>query len=234
MNNSKLIYIIPLYNKSQILSEVINKLDSLSSKKIIFVENGSTDDSYSKCKSLIESKKAFHLINSNKGFGNALSKGLRSISDTKEGILVITGADLPFEFSDVSYIRENLKDFDVCIGSKSHSDSKIERNRKRIITSKVFNTLVTLFFGLKIGDTQGSILINLENVFISEITLESGGFFSNTELLVTLNKKNYKITEIPISINDIDLNKSTVNVISDSLHVLKEMLIFRFNFFKNI
>ena len=31
--NTNLIYIIPLYNKSEILSEVVNKLNTLTSKK---------------------------------------------------------------------------------------------------------------------------------------------------------------------------------------------------------
>ena len=234
MENTNLIYIIPLYNKSEILSEVVNKLNTLTTKKIIFIENGSTDDSYSVCKNLIQNKSDFLLLNSDKGFGNALSKGLNSIGGTDEGILIITGADLPFGFSDVNYITEKKKDFDVCVGSKSHIDSKIERSYKRIITSKIFNTLVRFLFGLKISDTQGSTLINLKNVSINEVEIKSSGFFSNTELLVILQKRNYKISEIPISLYDIELNKSTVNVITDSFNSLVEMLKFRFKYFKDI
>ena len=51
--NQNFIYLIPLYNKSPVLEQTINKLDKLENKKVLFIENGSTDDSLKKCKKLI-------------------------------------------------------------------------------------------------------------------------------------------------------------------------------------
>tara|TARA_B100001113_G_C21092946_1_gene615215 strand:- start:992 stop:1687 length:696 start_codon:yes stop_codon:yes gene_type:complete len=228
--NQNFIYLIPLYNKSPVLAQTINQLDKLENKKVLFIENGSTDDSLEKCKKLIENRKDFNILTSKKGFGNALSRGLSEIQDSKSGILVITGADLPFGFSDINYLREesNYK-FEVCIGSKAHKDSIIKRSLIRTLSSKAFNTFLKVFFRLRIKDTQGSILLNLQRVSLSNIKIYSENFFSSVELIIQLQRKNYSVKEIPIEIKENEINTTTVNVFSDSLMMLLEMLRFKFN-----
>ena len=227
--NQNYIYLIPLYNKSAILEKTINQLDKIENKKVFFIENGSTDDSLEKCKKLIESRKDFNILISKKGFGNALSRGLSEIQDSESGILVITGADLPFGFSDINYLREELNfKFEVCIGSKAHKDSIIKRSLMRTLSSKVFNTFLKAFFRLRIKDTQGSILLNLQRVSLSNIKIYSENFFSSVELIIKLQRKNYSVKEIPIEIKEDKTNKTTVNVFSDSLIMLLEMLRFKF------
>ena len=227
--NQNYIYLIPLYNKSPVLEETINQLEKIENKKVFFIENGSTDDSLEKCKKLIEDKKDFKILISKKGFGNALSKGLSEIQNAQSGILVITGADLPFGFSDINYLKEELNfKFEVCIGSKAHKDSIIKRSLVRSISSKVFNIFIKILFRLRIKDTQGSILLNLQRVSISNIKIYSEYFFSSVELIIKLRRKKYLVKEIPIEIKGNKNNATTVNVFSDSLVMLSEMLRFKF------
>lgn len=227
--NQNYIYLIPLYNKSPVLEQTINQLEKIENKKVFFIENGSTDDSLEKCKKLIEDKKDFKILISKKGFGNALSKGLSEIQNTQSGILVITGADLPFGFSDINYLKEKLNfKFEVCIGSKAHKDSIIKRSLMRSISSKVFNVFIRILFRLRIKDTQGSILLNLQRVSLSNIKIYSEYFFSSVELIIKLRRKKYLIKEIPIEIKGNKNNATTVNVFSDSLVMLSEMLRFKF------
>ena len=137
--NQNYIYLIPLYNKSPVLEQTINQLEKIENKKVFFIENGSTDDSLEKCKKLIEDKKDFKILISKKGFGNALSKGLSEIQNTQSGILVITGADLPFGFSDINYLKEKLNfKFEVCIGSKAHKDSIIKEAISFLLKCSMF------------------------------------------------------------------------------------------------
>lgn len=227
--NQNYIYLLPLYNKAAVLEQTINKLDKIDNKTVFFVENGSTDDSLNTCKKLIENKKDFNILTSKKGFGNAISRGLSEIQDTKSGILVITGADLPFGFSDINYLKEELNfKFEVCIGSKAHKDSFITRSLMRSLSSKVFNIFIKILFPLRVKDTQGSILLNLQRVSVSNIRIYSEKFFSSVELLIKLQRKNYLIEEIPIEIKENKNNTTTVNVFSDSLMMLSEMIRFRF------
>jgi glycosyltransferase involved in cell wall biosynthesis len=227
--NQNYIYLIPLYNKSPVLEETINQLEKIENKKVFFIENGSTDDSLEKCKKLIGDKKDFKILISKKGFGNALSKGLSEIQNAQSGILVITGADLPFGFSDINYLKEELNfKFEVCIGSKAHKDSIIKRSLVRSISSKVFNIFIKILFRLRIKDTQGSILLNLQRVSISNIKIYSEYFFSSVELIIKLRRKKYLVKEIPIEIKGNKNNATTVNVFSDSLVMLSEMLRFKF------
>ena len=227
--NQNYIYLIPLYNKALVLEQTINQLEKIDNKTVFFVENGSTDDSLKTCKKLIENKKDYNILISKKGFGNALSTGLSEIQDTKSGILVITGADLPFGFSDINYLKEELNfKFEVCIGSKAHKDSLITRSLMRSLSSKVFNIFIKILFPLRIKDTQGSILLNLQKVSLSNIRIYSENFFSSVELLIKLQRKNYLVEEIPIEIKENNKNTTTVNVFSDSVMILSEMIRFRF------
>ncbi len=227
--NQNFIYLIPLYNKSPILEKTINQLEKIDNKKVFFVENGSTDDSLEKCKKLIENKEDFSILISKKGFGNALRKGLAEIHDINTGILVITGADLPFGFSDINYLKDELNfEFEVCIGSKAHKNSSIKRGFMRSLSSKVFNIFIKTLFHLRIKDTQGSLLINLQKVSISSLIIYSENFFSSVELIIKLRNRNYLVEEIPIEINENKNNATTVNVFSDSLMMLYEMFYFKF------
>lgn len=230
MLTQQYIYLIPLFNKAQVLENTITTLEQIENKKVYFIENGSTDQSKEKCKNLISDKKDYTILTSENGFGNALRKGLAAIKQQKSGILVITGADMPFELSDINFVMEELDNkFEVCIGSKAHKHSQITRQFKRKLISRIFNFIIKKLFKLKIKDTQGSILINLNKVSLDSISVKSEGFFSSVELLIILKKLDYKIEEIPIIHFEDKNDVSTIKIISDSLAIIKEMLRFKFS-----
>ena len=224
------IYLLPLYNKAHVLKNTITILEQIENKKVFFIENGSTDQSKEMCENLIYDKKDYKILSSKKGFGNALRVGLEEIRQQNSSILVITGADMPFELSDINYVNDVLDNkFEVCIGSKAHKESQINRLFRRKLISKIFNFMLKKFFELKIKDTQGSILINLNEISLDSISIKSEGFFSSVEILIILKKLNFKIEEIPIiHLND-KTDVSSVNIFSDSLEILKEMFRFKYN-----
>lgn len=126
----------------------------------------------------------------------------------------------------------NLDEFNQCdiyLGSKAHPLSEVERTLTRVILSKIFNTFLKLFFGLRVNDTQGTCLIDLDRVDIAEIIPKSNSFFSTAEICIITNRLGYQIKEIPVihekSIND----KSTVRIFSDSLNMIRELILFKIN-----
>ena len=123
-----------------------------------FVENGSTDDSYNKILSLTESDNRFEVIRSQKISSCVKRRHEVCIRKfiNKRLNLILTGADLPFGFSDLdNYLGDKTENkHDIYIGSKAHNLSQIDRTFSRKIMSKVFNFLIRLFFKVNIGDTQ--------------------------------------------------------------------------------
>ena len=235
MNN--FIFIIPLYNKSKIIGNTVELLkfkfnNSNENAKFLFVENGSTDDSYNKILSLTESDNRFEVIRSNKGLGAALREGMKYVNEslqTKDSILILTGADLPFGFSDLDnyLVDKSAKKYDIYIGSKAHNLSQIKRAFSRKTMSKIFNFLIRLFFKVNIGDTQGTYIINLNNVNLLNILPKSDNFFATAEICIKAIKSGYKVLEIPIIFMELDQDRSTVRVVRDTLEIFKEMINFK-------
>lgn len=235
MKNS--IFLIPLYNKSNTIQYTVealkNKFENVSSnEKFLFIENESTDNSYEKVSSLTKNDPRFHIIKSKKGFGTAIRTGMNYLNQNfqlKDSILILTAADLPFGFSDLDYYFNKTPDqtSDLYIGSKAHKLSQIERSFLRVFLSKVFNFLILIFFRVGIGDTQGTYIINLQNVDLLKIIPKSNNFFATAEICIKAIHSGYKVTEIPIVCEESDID-SSVRVFKDTFKMLQEMLVFKF------
>ena len=235
MKNS--IFLIPLYNKSNTIQYTVealkNKFENVSSnEKFIFIENESTDNSYEKILSLTKKDSRFHVIKSKKGFGTAIRTGMNYLNknfELKNSILILTAADLPFGFSDLDYYfnKPSEQTSDLYIGSKAHKLSQIERSFLRVFLSKVFNFLILIFFKVGVGDTQGTYIINLQNVDLLKIIPKSNNFFATAEICIKAIHSGYKVIEIPIICEESDID-STVRVFRDTFKMFKEMLEFKF------
>ena len=149
--------------------------------------------------------------------------------ELKNSILILTAADLPFGFSDLDYYfnKPSEQTSDLYIGSKAHKLSQIERSFLRVFLSKVFNFLILIFFRVGIGDTQGTYIINLQNVDLLKIIPKSNSFFATAEICIKAIHSGYKVTEIPIVCEESDID-SSVRVFKDTFKMLQEMLVFKF------
>ena len=234
----QIIYLIPVHNKEAVIKDSINKIISKFNKSnfelhIICVENGSKDNSFNVLRELSSKDNRITCIESQIGFGNAISTGLNHITNNlnyKNNFLIITGADLPFGFSDIDFVINNFQalDQDIFIGSKMHNNSIIKRTFTRNFMSIVFNYLIFLFFNLDVKDTQGSIIFNQRKVNISLLKPESSGFFSSAEILIKAKNYNYKIKEIPVTHYHNENDISTVRIFSDSFDMLSQLIKYKF------
>lgn len=233
----KIVYLIPVYNKERILidttTSIFKKFESNPTQfNIVFIENDSEDNSYKALENLSLNNSNISILRSPKGFGNALSKGFDYISKELHGnfdYLIITGADLPFGFTDIDFVLNNhdFIDQEIYIGSKMHKDSSIKRTPTRKIISWVFNRLLNLFFKVNFKDTQGSLIIDLNKTNIQLLKPISSGFFASAEICINAKDFGYKVREIPIELFQSDNDISTVKIFSDSKKVLVELLRFR-------
>ena len=96
--------IIPCYNESKNLEDLIKNIKKILEKinyniEIILVNNGSTDNTESKLRELLEENKKIKVVNIKKniGYGNGILTGL---SYAKNNFLGWTHADLQCDFSD--------------------------------------------------------------------------------------------------------------------------------------
>jgi glycosyltransferase involved in cell wall biosynthesis len=145
--------IIPLYNEEKSLTELHNRiilsLQSLSSNyELIFVDDGSTDNSFSVIRDLHKRDDRVKAIRFRKNFGkaSALSAGFKEA----EGITIITIdadlQDLPEEIP--TLIKKMDEGYDLVSGWKFKRKDPLLRR----IASRLFNLVTSFYTGVKIHD----------------------------------------------------------------------------------
>lgn len=160
---SKIAIIIPCYNEEKrlIKESFINFLSSNSDIDLIFVNDGSSDNTISILKTiqLAFEKKVFIInIDSNKGKANAISEGMRNcISNSDYSHLGFLDADLSTSLEEFHrlYIKMDNQNADYIFGSRIKMlDSQIKRSIFRHFSGRLIATIIDSKFKLGIYDTQ--------------------------------------------------------------------------------
>lgn len=223
--------IIPCYNEearlNKSLYEILNFIKTTNYNiQIIMVDNCSTDKTVSILKDYKTKFSNYKIIYANeyKGKGWAIKKGILN-SDGE--IIIFTDADLSTPITEIKKIIIEINlDADVVIGSRQNKESKILKKQTflRENMGKTFNRLLQsiLFTGFK--DTQcGFKGFKKEAAFnLFNINIINGFAFDAEILFLAKNIFNYKISEIPVTW--INSENSKVNIIRDSLMMLKDLI----------
>ena len=152
-NKAAISVVIPLYNEEKSLAELHNRiilsLQSLSSNyELIFVDDGSTDNSFSVIRDLHKKDDRVKAIRFRKNFGkaSALSAGFKEA----EGITIITiDADLQDLPEEIPILIKKMDEgYDLVSGWKFKRKDPLLRR----IASRLFNLVTSFYTGVKIHD----------------------------------------------------------------------------------
>lgn len=141
--------VIPAYNEAENVAELYDELTAALDKtgrtyEIIFIDDGSTDDTFSRLRALCERSKSLKAIRlrRNSGQSAALSAGF----DHASGDLIVTlDADFQNDPKDIPLLLQKLSDgHDVVCGWRA--------NRKDSIGKKFFSAISNMIRHLLIGD----------------------------------------------------------------------------------
>ena len=216
--------VLPAHNSALNIRHTVDELaeyfesNSLNGH-VIIVENGSKDDTWDVMSSIDTTPLPFALVRtrSEKGLGNAIREGLIHVTTD---FVLITADDLPFGFSDIDGYFDSGTLSDIAIGSKAHPDTNGVRSASRELMSTIFRLLRRVIVGVNLGDTQGTIMGKASIICpMSALTTQSG-YLMTTELLARATQKNSSIIELPVKYRS-DLRKSNINVIEDSIKMLR-------------
>ena len=168
--------VIPLYNEDESILELHSKIvSSLSNSslnyEIIFIDDGSSDNSWNNIKDVTKRVKNTRAIRflTNYGKSMALSAGFKS---TRGEVVVTMDADLQDDPNEILQLYNVLinEDYDIVSGwKKKRHDSVIFKN----LPSKLFNWAARLSSGIKLNDFNCGIKAYKRDV-IKEIKLTSG------------------------------------------------------------
>ncbi len=214
-----ILVVLPVYNEEIELEFSLRKvrrfLDNgeYRGTRIVVADNGSNDATPVIAQKLArEIPRVQYFRTEVKGRGHALKKVW---SEANEDVLVYMDIDLS---TDLQHFRSLVLPLmqgthDLVIGSRLLPDSKVIRGAKREITSRVYNFLVRVVFGLPIADSQCGFKAITRRAACALLTrVENDGWFFDTELLLLAKDDGWRILEEPVSWTED--KGSTVHLIS--------------------
>lgn len=227
-------FIIPLYNKEDILEKNINCLNEFLKShlkqeyEIVLSNDGSRDNTLEIAQSLEKSLPLVRVVgySPNRGRGYAVKYAARSCS----GNYVIF-ADLDFpqttSLGRILEMIDSLKKNQVVIGSRFLPKSVTKRFLRRRFVSRAYRLLVKLFFPwIKIKDPDIGFKGFQTSSFLRINKLSQMDRWSwDLEVLIIARKNHLRINEIPIDWNE-KYNKytSSVKIFKDSWEEFSGMI----------
>jgi glycosyltransferase involved in cell wall biosynthesis len=167
----------------------IATLDGMDkSYEILFVDDGSDDDTNEIIRGLCKRDQRVRLIRLRKRFGkaSALNAGFRNV---RGEILVIMDGDLQDDPADLLIFADHLKSCDMVIGNRMNVPYK------RKIVAIIFSRLVYWTSGVKIHDFNCGLKVLRKNV-VRDLYLNDG---SHRFFPVLVAKNGYKVTQLNVS-----------------------------------
>ena len=209
----KVLMIIPAYNEEKSIVNTVNMIRSTKLKKhtldYIVVNDGSSDNTKNEC---LNNNINFIDLPVNLGIGGAVQAGYK--------YALYNDYDIAIQFDgdgqhDASYIEKLVKEIsngnDIVIGSRFVSDlSEFKSTAVRRVGINFLSRLIKICTKRRIYDpTSGFRACNKKIIkeFASDYPID----YPEPDTIVTIIKKGYKVSEIPVKMNERKEGKSSLN-----------------------
>jgi len=220
----KTLIIIPTYNEEKNIKNTIEKLLKLNNPDIdyIVINDGSTDKTLQ-----ILKENHFNYIDlpTNLGIGGAVQTGYK--------YALYNNYDIAIQFDgdgqhNPEYINELIQKItlgnDLVIGSRFIKNlDGFKSTKTRRIGIKLLSTLIQLCTHKKITDpTSGFRACNKK--IIKLFSLDYPYDYPEPDTIVKVIKKNFKVKEIPVIMNEREQGQSSINIIKSIYYMIKVSL----------
>ena len=221
---------MPCLNESGSISYAIEsakKAGELLKKKgfkteILISDNGSTDNSVN----IAENMGCRTVINSDRGYGNALIYGAKNAYGR---YIIMADSDGSYDFTEaVPMIDKLLEGYDLCMGSrfKGKIMPKAMPWKNRYIGNPILTGILNIFFRSELSDAHCGIRAFTKDAFL-KLRLTAGGMEFASEMVVKATLLNLRRTEVPVTLYpDLRNRKPHLKPYRDGWRHLKFLLMF--------
>ncbi len=193
-DNPSISVVIPVFNEEESLErlyrELSQVLEPISNWEIIFVDDGSDDDSFNVMKTIVENDNRVTIVSFYRNYGKsaALSEGFK----LAKGKYVITiDADLQDDPKEIPNLISKLEDgYDLVSGWKINRQDPWTKTFPSII----FNFITRILTGVKIHDFNCGLKI-YRKVVVKTLEIYGG---QHRYIPALASQKKFKVTEITV------------------------------------
>ena len=204
-------FVIPVLNEEKALADttkvlhqyLLNNLGEFK-WRIVIVDNGSTDSTFSVAKNLSQKYNDVACVHLEKrGRGRALRQVWL---DSNADVMAYMDVDLSTELSAIPYMLEAIEEngYDLAVGCRLKKGASVAgRPLRREITSRAYNFLIKGMFLTPIKDHQcGFKAISRKAALELLPLIRDTGWFFDSELLIIAWENGYRIREVPVTWKD--------------------------------
>lgn len=238
--------IFPVFNEQLRINSSLKKIkkfikvSKLKYLEIIFIDDGSTDQSFYIIKNFILKFKKYKKIKllllknyRNLGKGHSLKKGI--LHSRAEWILT---SDIDLSVNIDHYKkwflnRTSQKNYFIYFGSRNHPNSKVKKTFSRYLLGQIFRILIYFLFKIKFYDTQCGYKL-YQNTIAKKIfsKLKDDRFAHDIEIILIASFMKILIKEMPVEW--FHKNNSKVNIFKDIFIMFWDLLIIKKRFLNKI
>ena len=207
----KVLLIIPAYNEEENILETCNKIKNFSEEiDFVVINDGSKDNTLK----ILEENNLNHisLIN-NLGIGGAVQTGYKYAYQNNYDIAIQFDGDGQHDVNYVPNICEPIINgqANIVIGTRylDKSASKFQSTFMRRFGSKVISFFIKLCTGKKITDPTSGFRA-VDKKVIEEFAREYPTEYPEPESTACMLHKRYKVSEVPVSMNERKGGKSSI------------------------
>lgn len=227
--------IIPCYNEEKRIEKSVDEIISyINSNKLnaelIFINDGSTDNSQYVLEKLSATLKEYNIINTviklknNMGKGYALRKG---IEKAKGDLVLLCDADLSTPISEFKKLQKFTDSYDIIIGSRRQKESHVIKPQSflRTFLGKSYSKFSNILLNIRVNDsTCGFKLIksNVAKKIVKKMSINRWAY--DSELLKIAAIHGFKIKEVGIIWQDdpdtkVKLSKDIITSLNDLIKI---------------
>ena len=194
---SEVYVVIPAKNEDKYISDLINQIKELGFKRIVLVNDSSTDDTKKLAEEYLDVVVLDHVINL--GPGAATQTGI-AYSVTQDASMIMTiDADLQHNPKDLLRLAAHLEkqDCDLVIGSRFLKNNDIPQSR--VFYNQIANVVSFFLTGKMLTDSQSG-LKAISGRLAKSMDLNYDGFEFCMEIIKHAKYSKARIDEIPVDV----------------------------------
>lgn len=211
---------VPAYNEGRGLTTFLPQYDEVLRKicqryELIFVDDGSTDDTAQIVKELQKNHPNLRLLSysPNQGYAHAIIQGIKA--STMDWV-AYTDADGQLDLEDLTKLWEKAGPQTMVVGYRVHRQDPWIRK----LASRVYNILQRLFFGISAKDINCA--LKLFPGKVRQWEFHSRHFLIDAEFFLLAKKHHFRVVQVPVRHLPRQMGTSTIRL-STVFETLKDM-----------